>query len=401
MNKPVKTILILPDGMADEPLAELGGMTPLMAARTPAMDEIARRGASGTLRTLPEGFPTSSDVANMSVIGCDLATEYCGRGVLEAMSRNVPLAPTDVAFRFNMCSVAEDGSLADFSGGHPGDAEVEATLEIIRRAAGGGEVSFHKGVSYRNILVLHGEKFSPHVCCEKPDDNSGNVYRRHVYPKPAPGYENDEAAKRTCAKLREVINICHAELADRAINAIWPWSPGRAGAIRTLGALRGITGAVVSAVDVINGLGRALGMDVVKVPGATGYIDTDYEGKAAAALDAIKTHDFVYVHVEATDEVSHARDAALKIRTIEDVDARLVAPVLAGAGADVRVVILPDHPVPVSIGRHTRTPVPVAACGPGIVPDSVERYDESSALSGSLGNFRDSGLMDRLFPPVA
>lgn len=401
MSNPIKTILILPDGMADEPLAELGGKTPLMAARTPAMDEIARRGASGTLRTLPEGFPTSSDVANMSVIGCDLASEYCGRGVLEAMSQGVPLEPTDVAFRINTCTVAEDGTLADFSGGHPDDAAVEETLEIIRNVAGSDIVTFHKGVSYRNILVLRGGMFSPHVYCEKPDDNSGNVYRQHVYPKPAPGHENDRSAQYTCEHLKEIINVIHAELADRKINAVWPWSPGCAGAIRTLGKLRGITGAVVSAVDVINGLGRALGMDVVKVPGATGYIDTNYEGKAAAALEAIKTHDFVYVHIEATDEVSHAQDTALKIKTIEDVDARLVAPILAGAGADVRLVVLPDHPVPVSIGRHTRTPVPVAVCGPGVVPDSVGKYDEAAALEGTLGNFKDSGLMDWLFPPVA
>lgn len=400
MKTPVKTILILPDGMADEPIAELGGKTPLQAARTPAMDEIARRGASGTLRTLPEGFPTSSDVANMSVMGCDLRTEYCGRGVLEAVSKGVPLAKTDVAFRFNTCSVAADGTLADFSGGHPAEADVAVLVETLNRELGSDKVSFHQGVSYRNILVLHGAEFSADIHCQKPDDNSGNPYDEHVFPDPNPGFEKDERALHTCAFVADLIRRARTVLAGGRINAIWPWSAGQAGAIRDLRTLRGITGAVVSAVDVINGLGRAVGMDVVKVPGATGYIDTNYEGKAAAALEAIRTHDFVYVHVEATDEVSHAQDLALKLRVIEDVDSRLVAPILQGAGPDVRLVVLPDHPVPIALGKHTRIPVPVAVCGPGIEPDGVQAYGETEALAGSLGAFHDSGLMDFLFPPI-
>lgn len=404
----MKTILILPDGMADEPIPQLGGKTPLQAAKTPAMDTIAREGRCGTLRTLPEGFPTSSDVANMSVIGCDLKTEYCGRGVLEANSKGIPLTPDDIAFRINLCSVDEEGRLADFSGGHPSQEDAVALIEELNEHLASEKVHFYPGVSYRNIMVLHGPGFSADIHCQKPDDNSGNPVAEHLPDLPESA-ANDPAAKATLAFVLDIIAraaevLEHSKRAQERpvpVNAIWPWSPGRAGAIRSLQTLRGITGAVISAVDVINGLGRSIGMDVISVPGATGYIDTNYEGKAAAALEAIRTHDFVYVHVEATDEVSHARDLPLKIKVIEDVDSRLVAPILAGAPDDCRIVLLPDHPVPISIGKHTRTPVPVAVRTPGLEPDAVQVYDEIEAPKGSLGNFKDAGLMDFLFPPVA
>ena len=406
----MKTILILPDGMADEPLAELNGRTPLQAANTPAMDTIAREGRCGTLRTLPEGFPTSSDVANMSVMGCDLASEYCGRGVLEAFSQRIPLTGEDVAFRMNLCTTDADGRLTDFSGGHPSEADAAAVIALLNERLGSEAVRFHTGVSYRNLLILHGRQYSPDVYCQKPDDNCGNLIAEHL-PKPAPGFEENAAAQETVRTLLDVMTRAAAVLKDSPfgkpsatrsvpINAVWPWSGGRAGAIRKLKELRGISGAVISAVDVINGLGAAMGMDVVRVPGATGYIDTNYEGKAAAALDAIRTHDFVYVHIEATDEVSHACDLQAKLKVIEDVDSRLVAPILAGAGPEVRIVLLPDHPVPIAIGRHTRTPVPVAVRTPGETPDAVQTYDEIACPQGSLGHFLDAGLMDFLFPPV-
>jgi 2,3-bisphosphoglycerate-independent phosphoglycerate mutase len=201
----------------------------------------------------------------------------------------------------------------------------------------------------------------------------------------------------TAAVLRDLIARASVVLAGREANAIWPWSGGRAGAIHSLGDRFGIRAAVISAVDVINGLGRCMGMNVIRVPGATGYIDTNYEGKADAAIAAIQMHDFVYVHVEAIDEVSHAQNLALKLKAIEDFDHRLVARVLAACGPDVTCVVLPDHPVPLATGKHTRTPVPVAICGPGFPPDGVQSYDEVCAPHGALGALKGPDLMNLLF----
>lgn len=400
---PMKTILFLADGMADEPLPELNNRTPLQVADTPAMDTIARRGKSGTLLTLPQGFPTSSDVANMSVIGCDLKSEYCGRGVLEAFSQGVELGPDDLAFRCNLVSIADDGTLADSAADHIAQADAEALIAELNAVLATDEIRFYPGVSYRNLLVLKGARFSADVHCEKPDDNPGNPVSEHLPTSTSP------AGEQTLALMLDLAERAHEVLSASATNArlvaeghlaangIWLWSQGRAGSMRSLRDRLGVSGAIISAVDVIRGLGRALGMDVPTVPGATGYIDTNYEGKADAAIEAIKTHDFVYVHVESTDDVSHEGNLQLKLRSIEDVDHRLIQRVMDACGKDVRYVILPDHPVPVKLRKHTRVPVPVALCGPGIEPDSIEVYDEVSAPAGGLGALFGPELMEYLF----
>ena len=390
MKHSPKVILFLGDGMADEPIAALGGRTPLQAARTPAMDSIARAGRSGTLLTLPEGFSTSSDVANMSVLGCDLATELCGRGPLEAASQGIALGARDVCFRMNLVTVDGAGVLRDYSGGQLSPADAAAAVALLNRELGTGAVRFHTGVSYRNLLILAGPQFNDQVICGKPDDNHGNAVADHLPRARSP------AGEATAAQLREVITRAAGILAGRKANAVWPWSGGRAGAIHSITERYGIRAAVISAVDVINGLGRCMGMDVIRVPGATGYIDTNYEGKADAAVVAIRTHDFVYVHVEAIDEVSHAGDLALKLKVIEDFDRRLVGRVRAACGPDVTFAVLPDHPVPLATGRHTRTPVPVAVCGPGFAPDAVQTYDEAAAPRGALGALKGPDLMNLL-----
>ena len=369
-----KAIVFLGDGMADEPAPELGNRTPLQAARKPAMDRIAREGRSGTLLTLPEGFPTSSDVANMSVLGCDLRTELCGRGPLEAASQGLPLGPHDIAFRVNLVTVDAAGVLRDYSGGQISRADARDAIDRLNAALGSDRIRFHTGVSYRNLLILSGPEFSADVHCDKPDDNHGNPAAEHL-----------------------PIARASVVLQGRPANAIWPWSGGRAGAIHKLTERYGITAAVISAVDVINGLGRCMGMDVIRVPGATGYIDTHYEGKADAAIAAICTHDFVFVHVEALDEVSHAQNAQLKVRTIEDFDARLIGRVLATVDPSVTLAVLPDHPVPVRTGKHTRTPVPVAVRRADWTPDGVQTYDEAACLHGALGALQGRAFMDLLF----
>ena len=397
-----QTVVFLGDGMADEPIPELGGLTPLQAARTPAMDTIARNGRSGTLLTLPDGYPTSSDVANMSVLGGDLATELCGRGPLEAASQGIEMGPDDVVFRMNLVTVAPDGTLADFSGGHVGrDEQLEAIALLNANIADnwtgnqGEYIRFYPGVSYRNLLLLHGPVFTgADVACDKPDDNSGNPVAEHL-PR-AKSQDGDYTAK----VLRDIIARASEVLQGRGANGVWPWSGGKAGAIHSIPQRYGIRGAIVAAVDVINGLGRAMGLDVIRVPGATGYIDTNYEGKADAALKALADgYDFVYVHIESTDEVSHASDLKLKLKAIEDFDSRLIGRVIAGAPKDTAFAVLPDHPVPLALGKHTRTPVPVAVWQPGVEPDAVQRYSEIDAPNGVLGAMKASDFMDLLFAP--
>ncbi|NLG00309.1 MAG: cofactor-independent phosphoglycerate mutase [Lentisphaerae bacterium] len=389
--KPHKTVLFLGDGMADEPIAELQRRTPLQAANTPHMDAIARCGRSGTMLTLPEGFPTSSDVANMSVLGCDLATELCGRGPLEAASQGIPLGPDDIAFRMNLVTVDADGILRDFSGGHIAQADAEAAIRLLNDALGTDTIRFYPGVSYRNLLVLSGPEYSASISYDKPDDNHGQPVAKHL-----PRTKSTEG-QHTAAVLRDLIARAAEVLKGREANGIWPWSGGKAGAIHNICQRYGIRAAVISAVDVINGLGRCMGMDVIKVPGATGYIDTHYEGKADAALKALADgYDFVYVHVEAIDEVSHAQDLALKLKAIEDFDRRLVGRVMDAGGPSITYCVLPDHPVPLALGKHTRTPVPVAVYQPGVEPDDVKTFDESAARRGALGTLKGSALMDLL-----
>ena len=394
-----KTVLFLGDGMADEPLAELGGRTPLQAAHVPNMDWIAAHGRCGEMLTLPEGFPTSSDVANMSVLGGDLATELCGRGPLEAASQGIEMGPDDVVFRMNLITVAPDGTLADFSGGHVGAAEQQDAIALLNaqiadawKGNPGEYIRFYAGVSYRNLLLLHGAAFDgAAVAYDKPDDNSGNPVSEHL------PHAKSAAGEYTAQVLRDLTVRAADILAGRGANGIWLWSGGKAGAIHSVAARYGIKGAIVAAVDVINGLGRTMGLDVIKVPGATGYIDTNYEGKADAAIKAIRDgYDFVYVHIEATDEVSHAQDLKLKLQALEDFDGRLIGRVRAALGDEVAYCVLPDHPVPLHLGRHTRTPVPVAVYQPGVLADDVATYDEIACPRGALGHLAGGGLMDIL-----
>ena len=393
------TILFLGDGMADEPVEALGGKTPLEFASTPNMDWIAAHGRSGTMLTLPDGFPTSSDVANMSVLGGDLAKELCGRGPLEAASQGIEMGPDDVVFRMNLVTVAPDGTLADFSGGHVGSAEQQEAIALLNaeiadswKGNEGEYIRFYAGVSYRNLVLLHGAAFSgTEVAYDKPDDNSGNPVAEHLPRAKSP------AGEYTVQVLRDIIARAAVTLKGRGANGVWPWSGGKAGAIHSVSRRYGIKGAIVAAVDVINGLGRTMGLDVIKVPGATGYIDTNYEGKADAAIKAVRDgYDFVYVHIESTDEVSHAQDRELKLRAIEDFDSRLIGRVVSALGDSCAYAVLPDHPVPLRLGKHTRTPVPVAVYQPGVAPDGVLAYGETAAPGGALGALKGGDLMDLL-----
>jgi len=392
----MKTIIILGDGMSDYPVAELHGKTPLQAAHKPHIDRIAREGRMGLFETVPEGFPKGSEVANLSVLGYDPAKTYNGRAVIEAANMGVGLGDADVAFRLNLCCI-ENGLIKNHSAGH---ITTEEAGEIIRslQAALGEEsgdipVDFHTGVSYRHLLVLRGSGASPKLKCAPPHDHVGERAAELL-----PTATSDEA-KATEAKVRSVMVQAEGILKDHPVNrariaagkdpanTIWPWSPGRKPKMETLQARFGIHGAVISAVDLIMGLGLYAGMDVIRVEGATGLWDTNYEGKAAACIQALRDHDLVYVHVEATDEAGHAKDLGLKIKCIEMLDDRLVRPVLEGLereGLEAAVAVLPDHPTPVCTGIHADDPVPVAIRRPGQSADGTTAFDEEQAKTGSL-----------------
>lgn len=404
----MKSIVIIGDGMSDRPQARLEGRTPLMAARKPAIDRIAREGRMGLARTIGETGPADSAVANLAVLGYDARKVSQGRAVLEAASMGVEIRPGDVALRCNLITLAgeeSDPTIKNHSAGHISNEEASGLIREIDAALGAGRgprpVRFHPGVSYRHLLVLEGGWASPRVECAPPHDH---LDRRVAELMPRPVAEADaaeaEAAGVTVARLNELYVRARPILAAHPVNArrraagkdlansLWFWSPGRRPSMPTMAERFGVKGAVISAVDLVMGLGVYAGLDLVRVPGATGLHDTNYEGKAEAALRALEDHDFVYVHVEATDEASHARDLDLKIRCIEYLDDRLVRHILAGLdtrGIEASVAILPDHPTPVETGQHAREPVPVAIRRPGETPDATTAFDEQQAARGALG----------------
>ena len=395
----MKAIIILGDGMSDRPVAALGSKTPLQVARKPHIDSIAARGRVGLFQSIEPGWPLGSDVANLSVLGYDPLGTVQGRAVLEAAAMGVELAPEDVALRCNLIALA-DGKIKNHSAGHIDTSEAAEIVRDLDAALGGGEgpqpVTFHPGVSYRHLLVLRGGWADPAIACAPPHDNVGGAVE-DLLPRAksdAPGAI--AAAERLCELYERALMILatHPVNARRraagkdAADSIWTWSPGRRPTMKTMRERFGVSGAVISAVDLLRGLGRYAGLDVIEVPGATGLWDTNYEGKAAAALDALVDHDFVYVHVEATDEAGHARDLDLKVRCIEMLDDRVVRHVLEGLearGIEAVVSVLPDHPTPVETGAHAGDPVPVAIWDPRENGDAVAGYDEAQAAKGSLG----------------
>ncbi|MBN1865960.1 cofactor-independent phosphoglycerate mutase [Candidatus Sumerlaeota bacterium] len=403
----MKYVIFLGDGMADEPIESLGGRTPLQAADTPNLDRLARRGARfGTFLSLPDGFPTSSDVANLSVLGYDLNDAYHGRGPLEAASQGIVLADDEIAMRCNLVTVTDDGILLDYSGGQIRGAEAEALVEALDHEFGTPTIRFRKGVSYRNLLILKGLEYSSDFRYEKPDDHPGDPYA-DLLPKPGTPESAHTAELVRVLMLNSInllsdhpVNKARAARGESPANMAWLWSAGRKPRMKSFEEAYGKTGSIVTAVGVIKGIGILGGLDVLEVEGATGYIDTNYEGKARAGVEALRDHDFVYVHVEAIDEVSHDGKLDLKLQAIEDFDKRLIGTFLEEFGDldNLTIGVLPDHPVPVELRRHTRTPVPVMISRAGRESDPGGLlYNEIDALKGSLGAMRGDGAMRALF----
>ncbi len=357
----MKYVVLLGDGMADEPLAELNGQTPLEAADTPNMDRLAREGALGMVQTIPVGYPPGSDVANLSVFGYDPRICYSGRSPLEAASMGVELGADDVAFRLNLVTLGDRNGeiyMDDFSAGHIGSEQAGQLVNALQQELGDENFSFYPGVSYRHLMVWHGGRdqltFTP------PHDITGQAVAAFLPNGDGAEILQDLAARANA--LLEIHPVNRARIADgnKPANAIWLWGHGRPPQMETLRQKFGISGAVISAVDLIKGIGVYAGLDVIEVPGATGYLDTDYRAKARYALESLKNRDYVYVHVEAPDEASHSGDLPEKIRAIESFDRLVVGTLLDGLPAlgEFRLMVLPDHPTPVKKMTHTGAAVP-------------------------------------------
>lgn len=388
----MKLVVLLGDGMADLPLEVLDGRTPLQAASTPHMDYLAGIGRSGLARTVPESLPPGSDVANLSIMGYPPERYYTGRAPLEAAAMGVPLGPDDIAFRCNLVTVRE-GVMEDYSAGHISSEEGRHLIDALRPLVPGGRL--FPGVGYRNLMVL---KSGEECLCTPPHDITGRMIRDHL-PR---GRDADlliglmEASVPILAS--HPVNSRRLAEGRRPANMIWLWGQGRAPSMPALQERFGLQGAMISAVDLLKGIGRYAGLELIDVPGATGTIDTNYEGKVQAALDALKRLDLVYLHIEAPDEAAHEGDVDGKIRAIELFDERVVGPVAEGMALHDawRVLLMPDHATPISIRTHSRDPVPFTIAGSGIEPDSVARFDESEARRGGYGRVEATELIEMM-----
>jgi 2,3-bisphosphoglycerate-independent phosphoglycerate mutase len=396
----MKSILILGDGMAGYPLDELEGRTPLMAARTPHMDRICRNGRSGYFISVPRGMPPGSEVANLAILGYDVKNEYQGRGVLEAASLGVKLEPGELALRCNLICI-EDNLIKNHSAGHISTDESVKIIKYLNENINEPDIKFYPGVSYRHLCVIH-RNGSDQIKCTPPHDVPGTDFSKvMVEPLNKNGKETSELLNRVILKSQKLLQDHPVNVdrdsrgADRA-NSVWFWSQGYKPNMKTLQEKYGVKGAVISAVDLIQGIGVYAGMTVIRVKGATGLADTNYEGKAIAAVEALTEHDFVYVHVEASDEAGHEGNIDLKIKTIEYLDSRLISYILdrtVKMNKEVIIAVLPDHFTPCKIRTHTSDSIPFTIFNPVLSPDKVQNYDENSVKEGFYNTLKNDQLI--------
>ena len=399
----MKYILVIGDGMADYPIPELGNKTPLQAAYKPNMDDIAARGRNGLIKNVPDGLTPGSEVAICSILGYDPKVYCTGRGPLEAPSRGIELGENDAAYRCNLIT-EKDGTIADYSAGHITTEEAAQLIEAMKKAFDKpNQIEFYPGLDYRHFLILRNFSNPEQIQCTPPHD-AIDVKVEDVLPKTkSPKAEKQAQLLRSLIKgSREIlrshpVNISREKDGKRPGNLIWLWGGGKKPAMPTLKEKYGMTGAVISAVDLVKGIGNYAGMEIINVPGATGLSNTNYEGKADAALKTLESNDFVCIHVEAPDEASHCKDYKLKVKTIEDLDKRLLGRLINGLKKPYAIAILPDHPTPISIGTHSQDLVPFAITSPNIKPDSVKSFDESSASKGAFGRVEKEYLISLLF----
>ncbi len=400
----MKRVIILGDGMADLPVERLGGKTLLQYAHKPMMDQLAKEGRCGRLVTVPEGFPPGSEVANTAILGYDLNKVYEGRGPLEAASIGYEMADDDFAIRCNIITI-EDGKIITHNGGNLETDDARVLIEYLNEHLGSDRVKFITGIQYRHLLVIKGG--NKHITCAPPHDHPNEEWKPLLVKADIPEAQetadliNDLILKSQELLAKHPYNVAKAAKGERQANSIWPWSGGYRPSMETLmqqyPEIK--SGAVISAVDLIQGIGKYAGLRIIKVPGATGLADTNYEGKAQAAIDALRQDDFVFVHVEASDEAGHDGDLELKLKTIEYLDQRLIAPIyheVKDWQDDVCIAVLPDHLTPVEMRIHVGQPVPFLIWHRGIEPDDVQQYDEVSCVNGSYGLLRLNEFMQAL-----
>ncbi len=400
----MKHIIILGDGMADKAIEKLGGKTPLQFAKTPYMDMLAKMGRTGRLITVPEGYNPGSEVANTAILGYDLDKVYEGRGPLEAASIGYEMKPLDLALRCNIICVREDGTIKTHNGGNLSTEDAGPLIDLLNEKLGSERVKWVKGIQYRHLLIIDGG--SKHIVCAPPHDHPNEAWRPLLV-QPEKSWENKrEEGRMTAQETADLLNDLIIKSQDILLNAplnikrkaegkdlaniIWPWSGGYRPAMQTLSEIYPSvkSGAVVSAVDLIRGIGHYAGLDIIEVEGATGLWDTNYEGKTKAALDELKKKDFVFLHVEASDEAGHDGEVDLKVKTIENLDSRMIGPIYEEVKTwdePVCIAILPDHFTPVELRVHVGEPVPFIIYYPGIEPDDTQVYDEVSCVTGSYG----------------
>lgn len=392
----MKHIIILGDGMADHAVERLGGKTLLEYANTPNMDRLARMGCTGRLATVPDGFLPGSEVANATILGYDMNKVYEGRGPLEAASIGYEMEPGDLALRCNIICLEND-KIKNHHGGHLTTDESTELIDLLNKRLGSDRVRFVKGIQYRHLLIIKGG--NKYINCAPPHDHPNEEWRKLLI-RPEKGHEHE--ALDTTTLLNELIIKSQDVLYDAPLNvkrraegkdeanSIWPWGGGYRPQMKTLSEMypQIKRGDVISAVDLIRGIGHYAGLHNIIVPGATGLADTNYEGKTQAAIEALRKDDFVFLHIEASDEAGHDGDLELKLRTIENLDSRVVGPIFEEVSKwdePVAIAVMPDHPTPVEIRTHVKEPVPFIVWYPGISPDSVQTYSEVSCVSGSYG----------------
>lgn len=398
----MKHIIILGDGMADWAVPALGNKTLLQYAETPYMDLLARMGRTGMLKTVADGFHPGSEVANMSVMGYDLYKVYEGRGVLEAASIGVELEPGDMAMRCNIICV-EGETLKNHSAGHITTEEADELIQFLNQHLATERIRFYTGVQYRHLLVIKGG--DKRVSCVPPHDIPMQPFRQNMVKADCPEAQSTaELLNTLILKSQELlathpVNLKRVSGGKDPANSIWPWSPGYRPKMELLSqkypAIR--SGAVITAVDLIRGIGHYAGLQCIDVEGATGLYTTNYEGKAQAAIEALKENDFVYLHVEASDEAGHEGNIDLKLKTIEYLDKRAIKPIyeaIKNWDELVAIAVLPDHPTPCEHRTHTAEPVPFLIYYPGIEPDEVQCYDEVACRQGGYGTLEKDQFMN-------
>ena len=396
----MKHIIILGDGMADHPVERLGGKTLLQYADTPYMDLLARKGKTGRLMTIPDGFHPGSEVANTSILGYDLNKVYEGRGPLEAASIGYNMSPEDLALRCNLITLS-DGIIKNHHGGHLTTEEGTTLIKYLNEKLGNEYIQFIPGIQYRHLLIIKGG--SKHVICAPPHDHPNEAWRPLLIKAENENKEDGRLSPQETANLLNELIIKSQELLtahplnlqrkdeqNDIANSIWPWGGGYRPQMRTLSEMfpQIHSGSVISAVDLIRGIGYYAGLEIIKVKGATGLANTNYEGKVEAALKQLREKDFVFLHIEASDEAGHDGDLRLKLQTIENLDHRAVEPIYNEVkkwDEPVCIAVLPDHPTPVEIRTHVKEPVPFLIWHPGITPDNVTQYDETSCVRGEYG----------------